>query len=135
MKVAGTITQRGYRAIRVDGMKYQAHRLAWKYIYGEDPVVIDHKNRNKLDNRIANLHNGTQMDNIINTGFRKDNKSGIIGVALKGSRWVCLINSSGKGYYMGSYHCKALAGITYMLAKARRDAGLPVKPKGYNESI
>ena len=43
----------GYIQIRVDGAKYSAHRLAWLYAYGVNPIdEIDHIDGNKSNNSI-----------------------------------------------------------------------------------
>lgn len=55
-KAAGSKTTRGYINIKVNGISYQAHRLAWFYIHKKWPDdQIDHKNQIKSDNRIKNL--------------------------------------------------------------------------------
>lgn len=62
-------TASGYRAIQIDGKKYKAHRLAWLLHYGAWPKgIIDHINRNPLDNRIANLRDCRVSDNNKNHG-------------------------------------------------------------------
>ena len=62
--VAGTINGRGYRWIRVLNKRYQAHRLAWLFYYGEWPEnEIDHINNDKDDNRITNLRDVTHGEN------------------------------------------------------------------------
>ena len=53
----------GYIEISIDGVKYLAHRLAWYYMTGEWPDVIDHDNRIKDDNRWVNLKNGSHASN------------------------------------------------------------------------
>lgn len=69
---AGALLENGYRFIRIthDDRKkkpYLAHRLAWFYVYGEwPPDEIDHINRIKDDNRIANLRLATSTQNKIN---------------------------------------------------------------------
>jgi HNH endonuclease len=54
--VAGSVHSTGYVRISIDGGKYTAHCLAWFYVHGVWPSdQIDHINRNRSDNRIANL--------------------------------------------------------------------------------
>ena len=66
-QVAGSINRNGYIQIRYDYYSYLAHRLAWKMHYGVDPTdLIDHKNRKRTDNRIANLRVATPLANRLN---------------------------------------------------------------------
>jgi hypothetical protein len=55
--VAGNASHRyGYVAIRINGKRYYAHRIAWELYYGEPPSqTIDHINGDTSDNRICNL--------------------------------------------------------------------------------
>lgn len=54
--VAGGLDEKGYVRIRIDGIKYRAHRLAWFYVKGVWPSdTIDHKDRVRNNNRILNL--------------------------------------------------------------------------------
>lgn len=71
----------GYLECRIDGVRYYLHRLAWFYIHGAWPTgEIDHINRDKLDNRIANLRDATHQVNNINKGLMANNTSGHSGV-------------------------------------------------------
>src|SRR5215510_1403832 len=56
----------GYIDIRLLGRKYWAHRLAWFYVYGRWPSLLDHINRVKSDNRISNLREVSQKENCNN---------------------------------------------------------------------
>lgn len=62
---AFTVKQRsGYYVGNLSGETYLAHRIIWKLVHGVDPDVIDHINRAKGDNRIENLRDVTQQENI-----------------------------------------------------------------------
>lgn len=60
----GSFQSTGYYFGSLDGKKYLAHRIIWKMVYGEEPIVVDHINNVKSDNRLENLRNVTQQFNI-----------------------------------------------------------------------
>lgn len=67
--LAGYLGGYGYWIIKIDQKKYQAHRLAWLWMTGSWPSdFIDHINRDKADNRWANLREATQKQNQENNG-------------------------------------------------------------------
>lgn len=74
--VVGNLHKCGYIEMRVDGERCLAHRLAWLYVYGYMPKLIDHINRNKQDNRIKNLREADYSQNALNSKIRSDNSSG-----------------------------------------------------------
>jgi hypothetical protein len=92
-KVAGTLNK-NYVEICVSGKKYGAHRLAWLYVYGEFPKLIDHINNNPSDNRICNLREATHKQNSWNSKTPITNTSGIKGVSWhkRDNKWrVCIL--------------------------------------------
>ena len=61
----GCAHPKGYIKLLVDRKWYLAHRLAWLYVHGVWPSdVIDHINGIKTDNRLVNLRDITQLENI-----------------------------------------------------------------------
>ena len=56
----------GYLRTKIKGKSFKVHRIIWKMIYNEEPKIIDHINRIKNDNRIVNLRNVNERDNVLN---------------------------------------------------------------------
>ncbi|ECO4906473.1 HNH endonuclease [Salmonella enterica] len=77
-RTAGCVNGRGYCVLRVHGVLYASHRLAWFYVHGDWPNgEIDHINGCKTDNRINNLRVATRNQNARNVGLTRKNKSGV----------------------------------------------------------
>lgn len=110
----------GYVLIGVGGRLYLAHRLAWLMATGKWPDRnIDHINRNKSDNRIANLRQADQQQNIANSPARICSKSGVKGVSWCKSTqmWRATITVNGKQRTLGRY-----AGIEDAAAAYQQEA-------------
>ena len=106
--IAGWISKKGYRRIRIDGITYGAHQLAWLYVYGEWPESdVDHVNNDgpKHDNRICNLRLATRSQNAANTGKKSTNKSGYKGVSWHKAtcKWRAQIMINGKKTHLGLF--------------------------------
>ncbi len=104
-KIAGTLSK-GYIKIRYNGKRYEAHRLAWLYVYGEMPSDdIDHINRDRADNSIVNLRITTKAENNKNKGLDSRNTSGTTGVYwfTARNRWVARIGVDGKFIHLGIF--------------------------------
>lgn len=116
---AGHIDASGYCKISIDGRRYYAHRLAWFYYYASWPSKnIDHIDRCRNNNRIANLRDVGQSENSLNGSLRRNNASGCTGVSYDSRRksWVAYITVAGKKKHLGAYTSLALA------CEARRQA-------------
>lgn len=119
-KVCGTRNGCGYLVLKVDGSLYAYHRLIWVYVTGDKPVEIDHKNRNKCDNRWCNLRDATRSQNQQNTKVRVDNTSGIKGAFFDKRRgtWYAGITVNGKRKNLGAFSTPEAAGDAYAKAEA-----------------
>ena len=95
----------GYKMIKINNKSYSAHRLAWLYVYGIHPKVIDHINGNPADNRISNLREVTLRQNCQNSKMPKNNTSGIKGVSWHkaSKKWRATLNINGKLKHLGSF--------------------------------
>ena len=112
---------KGYQTIRIDKVRYYAHRLAWLYTSGEWPSGdIDHINGNRLDNRIVNLRDASRSKNLHNLWVpNADNKSGFRGVVgVAGTRrFMANITVGGVTKYLGTHASPELAASAYIAAK------------------
>jgi hypothetical protein len=78
--------------------------------------VIDHINRNPLDNRRCNLRYATDSQNAINRKISVKNKSGYRGVYWKKESkiWVSAIVKNGKRIFLGSFSNKKKASKAFI---------------------
>lgn len=61
---AGHQRKDGYVHLKINGHSYYAHVLVWLYIHGKWPITIDHLDENKSNNRVLNLLNVSQAENM-----------------------------------------------------------------------
>ena len=104
--VAGTQTYHGYTTIKLNAVTYRAHRLAWLYQYGVWPDgELDHINRVRSDNRIANLRETTRFLNCQNRVKSDTAHSKHIGVSRAAGKkgWRAYIDVNGTRKYLGQY--------------------------------
>lgn len=105
--LAGTKGSKGYVSIGIDGQAYRAHRLAWLYVYGEDPgdSEIDHKDLRKDNNAISNLRLVTRKQNNENIATPRNNTSGCRGVSFQKNekRWTAYIYHNKSRIHIGCF--------------------------------
>lgn len=117
---AGNKKTNGYRELRVCGVRYHAHRLAWFYVTGSWPTAqIDHRNGIRDDNRLTNLRDVSPGCNNQNQrSASKNSKTGVLGVSLhKSGRYIAFICLNRKTRYLGLYPTAELAQAAYVQAK------------------
>jgi hypothetical protein len=112
----GSINGGGYLQLPVAGRPYAAHRLAWLYAHNEWPNGdLDHIDRDKTNNRIANLRAVTRSANQLNRNRNRNNKTGHNGVYARDGGFVATIRVAGVRYSLGTYN-------TFAEARAARRA-------------
>lgn len=102
--VSGNLPDDGYWIIRINKKTYQAHRLAYLYVYGEFPrILVDHIDRNRTNNKLDNLRQSTDALNSKNQTIYKNNVTGYHGVTAHGKRWRARINVNGNKIHLGVF--------------------------------
>ena len=117
--VAGTAHCRGYRQICLDGSIYLEHRMAWLHVYGEHPQgALDHRDRCRTNNRIANLRMVTGSENQQNRAIPRNNTSGFKGVCWDKSRgkWLACIAVNSRLKNLGRFTTPEAAFAAYQIA-------------------
>jgi len=103
---AGYKEKTGYITIRIDGINYAAHRLAWAYEHGYWPSLdLDHIDCNRSNNRLSNLREATRSQNTCNTKISSNNTSGIKGVMWhkRNKKWCATIMLNQKAKWLGYF--------------------------------
>lgn len=110
----------GYLRTSVSGQLTYNHRIAWALFYKEEPPkYIDHKNRNRQDNRIENLRACTLSQNQTNRNLSKNNTTGYTGVTFisRLKKYKATIYKNNKPIYLGVFATVEDASNAYMKAK------------------
>lgn len=97
-KTAGYLAPDGYVRIMLEKIPRKAHRLAFLYMTGSCPKLIDHRNLVRSDNRWVNLRRCNHSQNHANSPLRADNTSGFKGVTWckQLRKWKAAIHFYGK---------------------------------------
>ncbi len=114
----------GYAAARINQRLVLMHRVIAALEWGPSVREVDHRDRNRLNNRVANLRYASNSGNHMNKGPRCDNTSGYKGVFWhKGARkWMAQVKYEGTTHYLGLFRSKHDAAKAYN-AKAIELAG------------
>lgn len=129
--VAGCLDSgEGYLRVRVHGKRYQAHRLAWLLSTGSWPSQqLDHINGQKTDNRIANLRECSNAQNMQNQGKSSRNSSGVQGVSWdkRDKKWRSYICVNGTQIHIGLFETLEAAATARAEAKQQYHKFQPVE--------
>lgn len=105
----------GYVLIGIDGRRYYAHRLAFIYMTGECPTLVDHIDQDRGNNAWGNIREADKSINAYNAKLRVTNASGSTGVSWHdgGQKWQAHCGSR----YLGLFDTVENASTAYIAAK------------------
>lgn len=114
------VSERGYVTGYLNGKNVKMHRI----IMGNPSLEVDHINREKLDNRKANLRTCTRAQNAFNRVNKKKSATGTVGVYKNVYRnkiysYRAEIKYFGNRLHLGSFKTKELASIAYKEASKK----------------
>jgi hypothetical protein len=116
--IAGKEAANGYIEIHVDRVSYLAHRVAFVWMTGLLPKMVDHINGDKLDNRWANLRDVSYQVNVENKASPQTrSKTGFLGVNEYKGRFRAMIGHNGRNYYSPTFDTPQEARAAYVAMK------------------
>ena len=119
--VAGSVHSLGYRCLRIKDRSLRANRVAWLIMTGEWPPKgfrVDHKDRNKANDRWRNLRLATHAQNRANS--KSSAKSGFKGVVkTRFGRYAARITFNKKNIHIGNFLTPEEAHAAYMKVARR----------------
>jgi len=122
------VLNHGYQRFYIDGIVYQAHRLAWLYMTGEWPKNdIDHMNGVRSDNRWSNLRDVPRKINCENLRpAQSNNRLGFMGVKKYKKKYVANLYDNYKQIHLGTFCTPEEAHQAYIEAKRRLHKGCTI---------
>ena len=113
-----------YRRIMVDKKQYFVHQLIFLIHHGyipKIPFMVDHINRDSLDNRIENLRECIQSQNEHNSDLPSHNSSGTKGVYYlkRSNKWRATIQVNNHRTHLGVFQIKEDAVTARRVAEAK----------------
>ena len=96
------------------------HRVIYYSVHGYLPFIVDHVDRDSLNNQISNLRSATRSQDQANRKVDKRSTSGVTGVSFNETRgkWYARISANKANHFLGVFDSKCSA------VKARKEAAI-----------
>jgi hypothetical protein len=119
----GTPDKDGYLKTLINKRSHRLHRLIYMMHHGFVPLIVDHIDNNKLNNKIENLRAVNWSESNLNRGKHQRNTSGYKGVTFvkTENKFSSRIAINGKRYFLGYFdtakeahnaYCRAAKNLT-----------------------
>jgi exonuclease VII large subunit len=102
-----SLDSKGYPTTTINNQKIRMHRLILDL--NKHDSLIDHKNKNRLDNRKNNFRIATNSNNEANKKKQKNNTSGFTGIFNVDNKWGVRIQYYKEKFELGFYKNKDIA--------------------------
>ena len=99
----GWVNWSGYHLVSFERKHYKTHRLIFAMHHGYLPKLIDHIDRNKLNNKIENLKDSSKSENALNS--KRSEEGGVSWVESR-KKWRAYIKRNYKQIFLGYYSIK-----------------------------
>jgi hypothetical protein len=101
-KYCWCISKTGYPVANINYKVVKLHRYLLNIL--DSKIIVDHINRNPLDNRVLNLRECSVLENTRNTSVSKNNKCGFLGISkTPANRYRARIMVNKKEINLGHY--------------------------------
>jgi len=111
MGVSLSLTSRGYVQFYHNGKTWGLHRFL---IQPQKGLVVDHIDRNKLNNCKANLRNCTRSENLANLApYRGKSRFKGVSFSKTSKKWQAYIGHKGKLLHLGYFEKETDAALAY----------------------
>lgn len=135
--IVGGTPDNGYYRTKIMGVRVHIHQLAYALHTGAwAPSIVDHKDRNPLNNRIDNLRPASNRQNHYNTVQAFSNKTGYRGVVHKGGSrfkpYAAVIRDGRKRKFLGAFFTAEETSKAYETAAQKLHGEFYIQPNSAN---
>jgi hypothetical protein len=107
------------RYIRINKIRYVAHRLIFLYHHGWLPIEVDHIDTCRTNNSIENLRAATSSQNQHNKRLQNNNTSGAKNVSYCLGRWEVKLKVNKKQIHIGRFDNFESAQLAAIMAREK----------------
>jgi len=94
----GSLCGSGYKRLNFGGKKHLVHRIIFESYHKSEPIIVDHINQNRHDNRLGNLRESCHHLNAHNRKPRGDAKYQGVSYNKSKDSWRASLSVKGKRY-------------------------------------
>lgn len=103
-----------YRSVSTGNGRSRMHFMHWDVLTPPPGMIVDHLDRDPLNNQRSNLRVCTHSQNSMNVATRRTNKAGLKGVYPNSSgKWRATVYVKGSRYELGTFETKHEAALSY----------------------